>query len=812
MKVLKAVNVLVLFCSLLFVSCGVKNFPKETPFVYDNKIEILNRELKKEEKSVLKDKLTTQLADSLQLKIKERFIFFEQLIDPARFDTSYVSQSAANMDIYLKTIGYYNGKTNYSYSIDTVENGETQYRATTNFRVNTGPVFRLDSIAFLLYDSSRAGLTQPLQKLTDLHRHQSFLKKDIPFTEELMLNELERLVELYRNNGYYNFSREQLYVDVDTVYLPLLNPLLDPFERIEVLQEAQRRREYPKINVFIRTIPKADTATFQVYRVGKITVFPDYTNATADTSTYQSKESGNITVRYKNELFKPSFLHSHIPLKPGNIYRLRDLNQTLDELNSLGTWQFIKVEPKLAPLYAPADTPAIDFDFILVPSKKYSFSADLESVFNQTQQSASATAGNLIGLGLNLGLRNRNFDRQAIQFSNTIRGGIESGIGGINRGLQATELTYNNSFTMPRLLFLGPKWDERFRFKRTFINTNISAINRNVSNKGLFSLTTIGSSLGWQVRNKKNEIITVRPLNVEYVNLFNVSPGFQAQLDTTPFLRFSFTEGLVIGSSFSFSKPLIKHKKSNRNSYLRLGIEESGALFGRLKRLSPIFDKELFEYVKAEVEFKHEIKNPTGKTSWVFRTMAGAGFLYDDTTSMPFFKQFAGGGPNSMRAWPLRSIGPGRSPLDTRRGRSQFFSRSGDIIFEANAEYRYNIATILPNTFVIRGALFTDIGNVWNFQNKSNRNNDTVVLRMKNFYRDLGVSVGSGFRFDFVGLFLLRVDFGFRVKNPALPFSQTNNGWRIPDINFANIFGSKEANRQWRYENFNFSLGINYPF
>ena len=812
MKVLKAVNVWVLFCSLFIFSCGVKNFPKETPFVFDNKIDIINKELHKEEKTLLKEKLTTQLADSLQLKIRERFIFFEQLIDPERFDSSYVSQSAANMDIYLKTIGYFTGKTTYSYSIDTVEKDGTQLRATSRFMVNTGPVFRVDSIAFLLYDSAHHSLTQPLQQLTDQHRHESFLKKNTPFTEELILNELERLVELYRNNGYYNFSREQLYVDVDTVYLPLLNPLLDPFERIQVLQEAQRRREHPTINVFIRTIPTADTNVFKVYRVGKITVFPDYTNAAADSAGLQTKEAGPISIRYKNELFKPSFLKAHILLQPGSLYRLKEVNQTLDELNSLGTWQFIKVEPRLPKPINGVDTPVIDFDFFLIPSRKYSFSADLESVFNQTQQTASATAGNLIGLGLNLGLRNRNFDRQAIQFSNNFRAGIESGIGGINRGLQATELTYSNSFSMPKLLFLGRSWDERFRFKRTFINTNISAINRNVNDKGLFSLTTIGSSFGWQVRNKKNEIITVRPLNIEYVNLFNLSSGFKQQLDTTPFLRFSFTEGLVIGSSFSFSKPVIRHKRNNRTSSLRLGLEESGAIFGRLKKLSPIFDKELFEYLKAEVEFKHEIKSASGKTSWVFRGMTGAGFLYDDTTSMPFFKQFTGGGPNSMRAWPLRSIGPGASPLDTRQGRSQFFSRSGDIILEANAEYRYNIATILPNTFVIRGALFTDIGNVWNFRNKSNRTNDTVVLRMKNFYRDLGVSMGSGLRFDFVGLFLLRVDFGFRVKNPALPFSEKNNGWRIPDINLANIFGNKEANRQWRYENFNFSLGINYPF
>ena len=180
---------------------------------------------------------------------------------------------------------------------------------------------------------------------------------------------------------------------------------------------------------------------------------------------------------------------------------------------------------------------------------------------------------------------------------------------------------------------------------------------------------------------------------------------------------------------------------------------------------------------------------------------------------MPFFKQYAGGGPNSMRAWPLRSIGPGASIADTRTGRNQFFSRSGDMIFEANAEYRYNILSIWPNTLILRGALFTDIGNVWNFRNQSNIGNDTVVFQLKNLYRDLSVSVGTGFRLDFVGLFLIRVDIGYRLKNPAYPFVATDAGWRIPRVNdIGNLFGRSTEARNWRYENINISLGIGYPF
>ncbi|MFN8266026.1 MAG: BamA/TamA family outer membrane protein [Chitinophagaceae bacterium] len=809
----KTFNLFLLLTGILFLySCGVKNYPKETPFVYQNKIDVVNTELKGEELSILKTRLTTQLADSMQTIVKERFVFFKQLNNPPQFDTLAAIQSASNMDIYLKTVGFYNGKASFTYKIDTVQTGrnkETQYRTTTHFTVNTGPVFRIDSINYFISDTS-------LQKITDQNRNNSTIRKGMPFKEETILSEIDRLIELYRNNGYYKISREQLYVDVDTVYVPLLNPLLDPFERIQILQEAQKRREHPLINVFIRTKPldKIDTTSLQVFKIGTVNVFPDYAGDANDTTKYKKEMRRGLTIHSRSDMFRPAYLSSHIFIRPGRIYKLNDLNRTLDELNGLGTWQFIKVEPKenRTGVKSPLDTPKIDFNFLLIPAKKYSFTADLESVFNQVQTVSAGTAGNLIGLGLNLGLRNRNFDRQGIQSTNTIRGGIEAGVGLFNKGLQATELTYSNSFTLPKLLFLKKRWATRMPAKKTFITNTISSINRNVNGNGLFSLTNVGSTFGWQIRNRKNELITFQPLNVEYVRLYNISNSFKQQLDTTPFLRYSFTPGLVIGTVFNYSKPqIISKKRPNHISSFRFGVEESGAIFGRLKRVAPIFDKELFEYVKAEVEFKHQINHL--KSAWVFRAIAGAGYLYDDdSTNMPFFKQFTGGGPNSMRAWPLRSIGPGASPMEQRSGRNQFFSRSGDMMFEANVEYRYNIATIWPNTLVLRGALFTDIGNVWNMRNKSNIGNDTVVFTFKNFYRDLGVSAGTGLRIDFIGLFLLRFDFGFRVKNPALPFSNENNGWRLPKFSLANLVRNREIDRQWRYENFNFSLGINYPF
>lgn len=828
MKLTRAAHfVLITATAILLSACGgsekltqtrykVKNYPKEKPFVYYNKIEINNKELNKEEKTILNSSLTTQLNDSMQVKVKESFLVFKKLVDPPVFDSINAAESARNMEIYLKTIGYYYGNVTHQSTIDTfhADNpGKKEIRVATVFTVNTGPLVKIDSINYLLFDSAYSKQTTALQQLADAHRDKSLLKKGTSFTEDVILSELERLVELYRNNGYYKFSREHLIAVADSFYLPLLNPFLDPFERIRVLREAQKRKEKPVFNVFVRLRPVTDSTVIMPYTTGKITVYPEYSNAAFDTTRYQTIEYDQLVLKNKENRFRPSFVSSHIYLRPGNIYKLNDLNRTLDDLNSLGTWQLIKIEPIEKPSSLTGkDTGEIDFDFQLVPFKRYTFSADLESVFNQVQQAAVGVAGNLIGFGLNLGIRNRNFLHRGIQFSNTLRFGVESGIGSFNPGLQAIELTYSSSLSIPKLVFLKQGIQSRFNQKRSFVTATASYIDRNINANGLYSLNNINISAGWQASINKpvrTTTFTLQPVNVEFVKLYDLSQPFKDTLDKNPFLRFSFQQGLVMGLAGSYLRT--RKLSESKTLYFRIGLEESGLTWGRALRSFPTVRSQLFTYLKGDVELKYSKVN-ANKTTWVFRTIAGAGYNFSDTASMPFFKQFTGGGPNSMRGWPLRSIGPGSRPLDPRGARGQFFSRSGDFIFEANAEYRYNIFTIIPNTAVIRGALFTDVGNVWNFRNRSNLGNDTVVVQLKNFVRDLGVSAGTGVRLDFVGLFVIRFDFAFRLKNPSLPFSEKNNGWRLPEISWKNIFSANDENRQWRYENFNFSIGINYPF
>ena len=268
-----------------------------------------------------------------------------------------------------------------------------------------------------------------------------------------------------------------------------------------------------------------------------------------------------------------------------------------------------------------------------------------------------------------------------------------------------------------------------------------------------------------------------------------------------------------MGQSISFTKTYINPKHPLRQNNFKFNVEESGLLWGRLKRVlgntakGNFLTRYLKEFVKTDAEYIYTISHP--KSAIVFRVFGGVGVPLSKTdTTLPFFKQYFGGGPNSMRGWPVRGIGVGGQPLAPYNS-NIFNDRTGDIQLEGNAEYRYNIAPLFSNAMYLKGAFFLDAGNVWNFKNtKPDGSADTTQFKFQNIYKELGVDAGTGFRFDF-SYFLVRFDFGFRLKRPDIP---TNDGWQFPRISLKNLFGNSVENKKWRYENFNFTIGINYPF
>jgi outer membrane protein insertion porin family len=794
---------------LVLASCTIpRKYQKGRPFLFKNKIEITGTGLNAEQRSDLRQRMNGQLDDSSRVQVKDALFFLHFINRPPAYDSASAAQSTRYMEYSMQHLGYFSGKASYRADTARVSKGrQLQERVTVTYTVDPGKATLIDTTNY------RLGQQPELQQLTLQQLDKSLLKKNMPISKNLVYGELGRLIELFRNNGYYKFTGDELRVRGDTTIAALTTVGASPFDLIATLSEASRQRDTPTIKLSVDLIkPKpSDSGRLMKYYIHNIYILPDYKSgdSVSMAGLVTGDSSNGIIIKYRRNLFKKSFLLRNLNFKKGDLYNQENYYKTINSFAKLGAWQSVNI--KLVDV--PGSLGQLDMVVELTPVKKFAFESSLEasySINSNTATLANATVGNVLGLSGNVSLTNRNLGREGIRMTNSLRTGVELNVGSVQRNglINSSEITFNNGFFIPRLLTPFSKFNrKKFLAQQTFLSTTLSYINR----INLFSLQSVNISAGIELSKRPNRKWTIRPLNIEFTRLYNTSEAFETTIQKNPFLRTSFTTALVAGGSVNYASTYFNPQHPYRQRTLKANLETSGQLLlGPLRRAlgssNNLLQKYLREFIKVDAEYTYSVTKP--KSGIVLRLFGGIGIpTAKRDTTLPFFKQYFGGGANSMRGWPIRGIGRGSQPLAPRTD-VILNDRTGDIQVEANFEYRYNIATIIPNSIVLKGALFVDVGNVWNLKNSkpSGEEDSTTQFSFKRFYQQLGASAGTGFRLDF-NYFLIRFDFGFRFKRPDI---SNNNGWQLPSINLNNIFSPKR--RDWRYENFNFTIGINYPF
>jgi outer membrane protein assembly factor BamA len=608
-------------------------------------------------------------------------------------------------------------------------------------------------------------------------------------------SELDRLVTLFRKNGFYRFSRENLYGEVDTTDVSLLELTLDPFEQARKIAESiARRKENPTIDISIRENPSADTNAFKKFYIGKIFYYPQtLINQPLDSLLRKDfplvTEQREFTLKQETPMIVMRPLREHTHIKEGDIYDEGSYYKTINAFSQLGPWSQVDIRA----IPRPDSSNILDFHFFLTPASKYSFGYD----FEVSRNSGSIYSSNLLGITNVLTLRNRNLWKHAVQSSTNIRAGVELGFTD-TAILQTIQASFSQTYSIPR--FLTPwriKGVKELDDYKTVININGSYTDR----RNFFRLRSAVASWGYEWK-KNNHVWLYRPLNIELYSLDTLT-GLREAFKTNPFLRTAFNTGYVVSQNITYSITFQNPRRSNVTNNLRVSAEEAGGLMGRFRGLN----NKIYQYLKFESEFSQVTQ--WRKTSFAYRVFGGIGYNYSNDSiigqSLPFFKQFAAGGPNSMRAWGLRQLGLGSSlASDTSTG---FRDRFGDIQLEADFEYRFPITTV--GGVKINSAFFVDMGNVWNLKN--NVDNPRSKLTLDRFWQDIAIGAGTGVRFDF-NYFLIRLDFAYKVKDPA---RQSNNGWMsIKDFEWRNReFDKKYSNgKELKRNNFAIQLGIGLPF
>ena len=775
-------------CFAIFLaSCtAVKNYPKNKPFVYLNKVTVEGN-VSKDEKKRLTEELNNYWDDSMKANRVLQFGFRYRIKNPPIFDSNNLYRSRTFMNAYLNSQGYYRSNYKSSFRIDTVRH---QIRTTVAFKISLGKIIRIDSIAYKMYDSTQQPIDSTLQKLTLQQAKNSILKRGNPYTKESVNNELDRLTGWYHQKGYFKFTRDNIYALLDTLDDKFLTLTLDPIKEAEMIADAEKRnKENTSWDITIAERPGKDSLALQQFYVGKVNYYPDLKNAyynpattikRTDFMTYTHKEA---TVFYNENkyFFRP--MREHTYLRNGELYNEEMYYKTINRLSQIGTWKQVDIKTQIR------DKDSIDLYIFMVPEKKQSFSVDQE-FSNNTGEIGS---GNLLGIATNFSYKNRNVFNHSIQSLTSLRFGFEFNIDnstneyGDNSFLQTTQVTLSQTYVFPRLIQPIKHWAflDQLDNKRTLFNIAGSYTDR----KALYGLQSLVTSIGHEFSYHNNTWL-FKPLNVELYKVDTLK-GLDSLFKTTPILRNSFKDGKVVGVSLSYSRTITSKHAPSLSHYFRFGYEESGAIINQLVSSS----LGIFNYNKMEGEYRFIKKFK--RDEFASRFFTGVGL--HGVQSMPVFKQYFLGGPNSMRAWGLRQLGLGSS-LASDTSTSGYTDRYGDLAIEGNLEYRFQLGTI--NGIKIGSAIYTDIGNIWDL--KKQPNDPDASFKLTRIGKDLAMGVGIGLRVDF-NYFLIRVDMAYRVKDPA---RLENDGW----MSIKNFEWTSTRQNGVEIHDYAFQLGIGLPF
>tara|TARA_B100001750_G_scaffold209354_1_gene189049 strand:- start:67253 stop:69586 length:2334 start_codon:yes stop_codon:yes gene_type:complete len=583
------------------------------------------------------------------------------------------------------------------------------------------------------------------------------------FDLSLMKFERERIDNELKKKGYYNFNPDFLIFEADT-----------------------NRYDNRKFDLFLRLKSQVPERSIIPYEIDSITVYPNYTLGDSVEVTSPKMVNG-LTFVQNEEYFKPEQLEPYILFEEGQPYNAYTAQLTSNRLSNIGSYKFVNIQ------FTEIDTTAnkdgagsLHSEIFLSPLTKRSIRAELQAV---------TKSNGFAGPGISVAYSNRNLFKGGetlsiignFQYATQISGGDNQNLSSIGGGLK-TDLT------IPRLVPFSPS-----RFKYAVPKTKISLGGDFLNRSKLYSLTSFNTSFGYTWNANRYVFHALNPISVNYVNLTNTTEEFEAILDKNPFLRRSFEQQFIAGLTYTFTyNELVDEDKSNP-IFVSTNIDLAGNLLSLVSGNETIFGLEFAQYTKADVDFRYYFRWAKERTL-IARLYGGWGVPYGNSTTLPFVKQFFSGGPYSVRAFKIRSLGPGTF-TSTDDSTTSFFDQSGNLSLEANLEYRFPIWSYL------KGAFFADAGNVWlttEAELLDGESEEAIAFNErlqtegkfgKDWTKELGVGVGFGLRVD-IQSFVIRLDLASPVRVPYLPEGERS---RIP------FFEGGDDNLI-----FNFAIG--YPF
>ena len=618
----------------------------------------------------------------------------------------------------LRDYGYFNGKV--TYQVDSTRNPRA---VKLSYDINMGKPYFIDTLEY-------RGFSAYADSLIKANLSGRLVNKGDHFNVVTLNSERDRIIDLLRNYGYYYARSEFITFYADT----LKNPG-------HVCIRMQPKNNLP---------PEAS----RTYFLGNTTVRLTGYNGEEPTDSIRLRD---FTIHYAGK--KPGLrfgvLRNRFIYRKGEQYSLRRQNYTQEALSRLGVFKYNEFQ------YVPRGKDTLDINV----NSLFDLPYDSELELNATMKSTKQT-----GPGAIFKLSRKNFLRMGASLSLELNGSYEwqtsSTVNREKSVMNSYELGAALTLDFPRIILPWIKNRiDPFRFPS---HTNFKIYIDQVNRARYFRMLSFGGSVSYSFQPSRSMKHTVTPLHLAFNRLQHRTAAFDSVATANPMLFRSLDDQFIPSVTYTFTFD-DSWKQKRVQWWWENSISSAGNITSLIyqafgKKLSQRDKKFLgtpfAQYLKYTTELRPLIKFDD-RNHLAMRFMAGVIWAYGNKTVAPYSEQFYVGGANSIRAFSIRSIGPGRfHPAETSR--FSYVDETGDIKLEANLEYRFRI---IGNLFggSLNGATFLDAGNVWLMRSDSSR--PGAQFTFKKFFDSIALGSGVGIRYD-LSFLVLRLDWGIALHVP----------------------------------------------
>lgn len=681
--------------------------------------------------------------------------------EPVIFDPDATDKSKDQIKSYVASRGYFDG---------TVTEKITTEKQKTDvyYNVDLLPPYTVRNIYNEIADSN-------IKKLYLFDSMNCMIERGKPYDVDVLQNERSRFERFVKDHGFYGFSGEHIYFRVDSTVGHRQVDITYGVRKFTTIDDNSRIK----------------LVAHPIYRIRNVYIYPDFVpkEALEGGDTYLESLDTTLYNGYyfisseKKERVKYDLIIQSLYIKPGSTYNYTNTEQSQKHLLTLKVYRLVNIyfNETLGQTAAKGSLLDLNCNIQLTPLSQQSYKVELEG---------TNSAGN-IGGAVNLIYQHKNIFNGAQLLNIKLKGAFEA-VSQQNTDLRSTqEFGLETSLRFPQ--FLLP-FIEKEKFVKKYNPSTILLAAYNYQNLPFYQRIMSNASFGYIWKAKLYQEHQVFPLQFNVVNLLKIDSAYQAEIESSSYLAYSYQDVMILGGKYSFIFNNQRINKSRDYWFLRVNAEASGNLLALVKNISgaqknedgtyDFMEQPFAQYIRTDLDLRYNYRfNEVG--SIVYRGFFGIGIPYGNSKAIPFEKQYFSGGANGIRAWQVRSLGPGSTvPGDS----VTFLNQTADIKLEANAEYRFKLF------WVLEGALFLDVGNIWTYREDPDR--PGAQFKLNKFYKDLAVGTGTGLRFDF-DFVLGRIDIGMKLRDPSIT---DGSKWII-------------MNRGLDYRNdFTLVIGIGYPF